>query len=487
MTPDLPDGLREPAGPALAAYALRLLDAAAAARDRMAAGHDGEALHDLRVAVRRLRSLLRAHRAVLDVPRRARRRLRDIAQATGDVRDLEVQLVWLREARPTLGIREKRGLTWLAARLQKEERSARHRLAEDLPELFARAEEALHKVLTTRATAPRAGEGEFGSAVAALLPDLIGTLRLSLADIHSMEDQAQAHAARIAAKRLRYALEPVGELLPEAASLATDLGLLQDVLGEMHDAEVLSGAIAAAVEKSGAAQARRASRTVRRGEVAKMARDAVQRQRRRDPTPGLLALAAVVRAAQEHHYRTLEQEWLGGRAMALIDAVEVLARKLAPAAAGNLEIERKYLLRGLPELPGGAGRRTLEIEQGYIPGERVRERIRRVRENGRGTWYRTMKLGMGLERLEFEDETTAEIFDAMWPLTAGHRLRKRRHVVPEGELAWEIDQFLDRELVLAELEIPSAETPVTVPDWLAPYVVREVTGELEYLNSTLAR
>jgi len=479
--------LQEPAGPALASYALRLLDAAAAARDRMAAGDDAEALHDFRVAVRRLRSLLRAHKATLDVSRRARRRLRDLADVTSRVRDLEVQLSWLRDVRPTLGIREKRGLTWLASRLQKEERSARRDLEDDLPDLLANAEEVVQSELAARVTAPGAGKAGLGSAVAALLPDLTSALRRSLAGIRSMEDQDQAHAARIAAKRLRYALEPIGEHLPDAASLATELSLLQDVLGAMHDAEVLSGAIAAAVEKAGAAQARRASKTVRRGEVAKMARDAVQRQRRRDPTPGLLSLAAVVRAAQENHYRTLEQEWLGGRARALIEAVEALARTLTPAPGATLEIERKYLLRGLPELPEDPGRRTLEIEQGYIPGERVRERVRRVRENGRGKWYRTMKLGLGLERLEFEDETTAEIFDALWPLTAGHRLRKRRHMVPEGALAWEVDQFLDRELVLAEIELPSAETPVTVPEWLAPYLVREVTGELEYLNSTLAR
>ena len=484
---ELPAPLREPALPALSAYALALLDAAAAARDRLAAGEDVEALHDVRVAVRRLRSLLRAHRATLDVPQRARRRLREIARETGQLRDLEVQLAWLKAARPTLGTRERRGQSWLTTRLARRESAARRRLVKALPELFARAEEVLHRELTTRAATPRSRDGEFGTTVAALLPDLADTLRLSLAGIHSMEDQAEAHAARIAAKRLRYALEPVADHLPDAAALAVELSLLQDVLGAMHDAEVLSGAIAEAVEKSGADQGRRASKAVRRGQVEKLARDAVQRQRRRDPTPGLLALAAVVRATQENHYRTLAQDWLGGRAVALIDAVEELARKLAPAPAAHLEIERKYLLRGLPALPDHEGRRTLEIEQGYIPGERVRERIRRVRENGRGKWYRTVKLGLGVERLEFEDETTAEIFDALWPLTAGHRIRKRRHVVPNGVLAWEIDEFLDRDLVLAEVELPSAEAPVAVPEWLAPQVVREVTGEPAYLNSTLAR
>jgi len=51
--------------------------------------------------------------------------------------------------------------------------------------------------------------------------------------------------------------------------------------------------------------------------------------------------------------------------------------------------------------------------------------------------------------------------------------------VPDGELVWEIDEFLDRPLWLAEIELPSADTEVRVPEWLAEYVVREVTGELE--------
>jgi CYTH domain-containing protein len=153
----------------------------------------------------------------------------------------------------------------------------------------------------------------------------------------------------------------------------------------------------------------------------------------------------------------------------------------------ELEIERKYLLRALPAFPERAGRQTLTIDQGYIPGDRIRERIRRVEENGRERWYRTVKLGQGLSRPEFEDETTAEVFLAMWPLTQGHRLRKRRHVIPEGALTWEIDEFLDRQLVLAEVEIPTAETKVAIPDWVTAVLDREVTGEVPYLNSTLAR
>jgi CYTH domain-containing protein len=153
----------------------------------------------------------------------------------------------------------------------------------------------------------------------------------------------------------------------------------------------------------------------------------------------------------------------------------------------ELEIERKYLLRGMPVLPERVGRRALTIDQGYIPGERVKERLRKVEDDGAVRWYRSVKLGKGLSRLEFEDECSAEVFDTMWPLTRGRRLSKRRHVIPEGPLNWEIDEFLDRELVLAEVEIPTAETVVTIPAWIAAVLDREVTGEMPYLNSTLAR
>ena len=49
------------------------------------------------------------------------------------------------------------------------------------------------------------------------------------------------------------------------------------------------------------------------------------------------------------------------------------------------------------------------------------------------------------------------------------------------------DEFLDRKLVLAEIELISARDDVAIPDWLARCLVREVTGEIEYLNHTLAR
>ncbi|HWP72547.1 MAG TPA: hypothetical protein VNM36_15645, partial [Gemmatimonadaceae bacterium] len=90
-------------------------------------------------------------------------------------------------------------------------------------------------------------------------------------------------------------------------------------------------------------------------------------------------------------------------------------------------------------------------------------------------------------RTELEEETSPEMFKTLWPLTKGRRLTKKRHRVPQGDFTWEIDEFTDRDLVLAEIELPSADTQVELPDWLKPWVDREVTGEVAFLNSTLAK
>jgi CYTH domain-containing protein len=151
-----------------------------------------------------------------------------------------------------------------------------------------------------------------------------------------------------------------------------------------------------------------------------------------------------------------------------------------------VEIERKYLLSRLPDFPAPGA--VLEIDQGYLPGVRVFERLRRQRDaHGVERYFRTIKLGEGVERIELEDETDRATFEHLWQLTGGRRLRKRRYVVGHGAETWEIDEFLDRPLVLAELELDRADATIVFPDWLKPAVVREVTDEREYSNRSLAR
>ena len=77
--------------------------------------------------------------------------------------------------------------------------------------------------------------------------------------------------------------------------------------------------------------------------------------------------------------------------------------------------------------------------------------------------------------------------ESLFALTVGKRVSKRRYTVDEGALTWEIDEFTDRTLVLAEVELPREDTPVDLPVWLAPFIVREVTNESEFTNWRLAR
>jgi CYTH domain-containing protein len=132
------------------------------------------------------------------------------------------------------------------------------------------------------------------------------------------------------------------------------------------------------------------------------------------------------------------------------------------------------------------GAESIAIDQGYLPGGVVRERLRRAVGPRGARFTRTVKLGTGVVRAEFEEELPEPEFERLWPLTAGARLRKRRYRVPDGALVWEIDEFLDRVLVLAEIELPTADSEVRVPEWLADAIVREVTDEPAFSNLRLA-
>ena len=102
-------------------------------------------------------------------------------------------------------------------------------------------------------------------------------------------------------------------------------------------------------------------------------------------------------------------------------------------------------------------------------------------------WYRTVKLGSGVARQEIEELMPESLFDALWPLTEGRRVSKRRYRIPDGALVWEIDEFTDRELVLAEVELSRVDEVPAVPEWLANYLTMDVTEEPVYLNINLAR
>jgi len=145
-----------------------------------------------------------------------------------------------------------------------------------------------------------------------------------------------------------------------------------------------------------------------------------------------------------------------------------------------MEVERKFLVPDPPDLDGTEWD---EIEQGYLAlGADGEVRLRRKADHR----LLTAKRGSGLSREEAEVELDGDDFDDLWPLTVARRLRKRRHLIPHGELEIELDVYEgDLEgLVVAETEFASEEEARAFepPGWIG----EEVTGDERYLNETLA-
>jgi CYTH domain-containing protein len=145
------------------------------------------------------------------------------------------------------------------------------------------------------------------------------------------------------------------------------------------------------------------------------------------------------------------------------------------------EVERKFLVSAPPTWLGEC--RSEPIAQGYLAiaagGEEVRVRRRGPRK------LLTVKRGQGEERLEVEIELDDEQFEALWPLTEGRRVRKRRHYV-EVDRTIEVDVYEGEleGLVTAEVEFDSTEEGdrFSPPDWLG----EELTGDDRYANQQLA-
>jgi CHAD domain-containing protein/CYTH domain-containing protein len=470
--------------------ALGYLAQATRARPRLADPADAEGLHDFRVALRRLRSCLRAFRSEVEstVGRRLQRGLRRLADATGESRDLQVHRVWVEAELPGLTPRELHGAEWLLEWMGEREDRASQRLARSVAKRFPRIRRRLARRLSFYPV-PVSLDGvarleAAGAAVARSLADMKRELERALNRVHSITDDKEAHLARIAAKRLRYLLEPFADELPEAGPVVERLKLLQDALGDLHDVHVFAGELRDASEEAAAEDALLPSADPPAG-IGLRPRSGGAEQEHVNATEGLIALASRLRQRGERTFAGFRAAWYGGSQVEFFAAVEALVAAARSVGQPPREIERKYLLHQLP--PHALTCPAEEIEQGWLPGTTLVERLRRVRSERGEEYYRTVKTGSGMSRVELEEAATCELFDRLWSLTEGCRVIKRRYRVPEGELTWEMDEFTDRQLVLAEVEIPREDYPVTLPAWLEPYVVREVTGERDFVNRNLAQ
>jgi CHAD domain-containing protein len=199
-------------------------------------GDDPEDLHDLRVAVRRLRAILKVAAPPLDAAwaESLRSELDWLGHALGPVRDLDVMLEHLREQQSRLSAADAAAFELIRVELERERAQSRRSLLNAMrtaryTRLLDRLEEAARRPRTrsARPSVQKIAAGQFGKlrkAVRALEPD--------------PDDQA-LHKVRIKGKRARYAAELAQPATGrEATKFVAAAKSFQDVTGAHQDAVV---------------------------------------------------------------------------------------------------------------------------------------------------------------------------------------------------------------------------------------------------------
>lgn len=214
--------------------------AIAKAAARVRSGHDETAVHDLRVALRRLNAALRLWEDLLapGPARAARRRIRRMRLALGPLRELEADAQHLLNHRRALPV---------ASRVAAEAL---------LGDLFRRIEKAMRRARpAVRPAAARAIRRRVERAVAGIearLADLGDPAALARPRVDAAREDAarrlggaleagtddHLHEARVALKKWRYALEAIPDSVDSTQPMAA-LRELQEALGRAHDCAML--------------------------------------------------------------------------------------------------------------------------------------------------------------------------------------------------------------------------------------------------------
>ncbi len=219
-------------GPKLRQWLADLVDAV----PRVKVRDDEEGVHDLRVALRRIRSLLRIVHSIYGSyhVKLIRTEFKNVADATSSLRDAEV----FRETIAGLDVDDDtRGrVEPFLQRYAQKERALRGRVAEMLSKgALDRPVEHLQALLSLPCDPKRDKEArEFARHTVMNAQAEVDHYRSA-----DVEDSVAMHALRICHKRLRYAAEAFSPVLaPELRAWKEVATRFQKVLGDLHDHDV---------------------------------------------------------------------------------------------------------------------------------------------------------------------------------------------------------------------------------------------------------
>lgn len=209
-----------------------------AKEDGVRSGTDADAIHDMRVASRRLRSLFRLlgpYYPRKELPGLAAP-LRELAHGLGAVRDLDVLLENARTYAGTLAPERQQALETLLADWYAQRVAAHRRALQFLDSRAYRQWVARMRGFVAQA------EAKDAPRVLDELPALVWEHYSAVRRFEARVKGAPLdvlHALRIEGKRLRYALEFFSDVLDAGVPVLLErLVALQDHLGELHDADV---------------------------------------------------------------------------------------------------------------------------------------------------------------------------------------------------------------------------------------------------------
>ncbi len=195
-------------------------------------------VHDIRVAIRRLRTTLKAYRRYLGPWALSMEgSFGALAKKIDFLRDSEVQLLWLLKHRNELNFTQRAEADALARILRTDKatalRSMRRIWISNFKRVSARLAVHLETVVTIRQ------QPSFDVALRKLIKKRLVHFRAKAKRVAGTEKVSDMHSIRIKGKQLRYLIEPFAKYSASLRQTERALETLQSSLGDLHDIEIL--------------------------------------------------------------------------------------------------------------------------------------------------------------------------------------------------------------------------------------------------------